>query len=93
MNMKIVINSCHGGFGMSEEGLAMYNQLASKTFKYTDSIPRDCPHLIEVALTLGDEANTKYCTLKIVEIPDDVKWTIHNYAGKEWVSEAHRIWE
>ena len=91
--MKIVINSRHGGFGLSEEGLAMYNKLASKTFKYTDSIPRNCPHLVEVLMTLGTGADTVYARLKIVEVPDDVKWCISEYDGKEWVSEVHRTWE
>ena len=91
--MKIVINSKHGGFDMSEEGLAMYNQLASKTFKYADSIPRDCPHLVEVLMTLGTGADNVFSSLKIVEVPDDVEWFISEYDGKEWVSEVHRTWE
>jgi hypothetical protein len=30
--------------------------------------------------------------LKVVEIPDGVKWQIEEYDGSEWVAEKHRTW-
>jgi len=42
---------------------------------------------------MGDEVDTRYSKLKIVEIPDDVKWHIGEYDGIEWVAENHRTWE
>lgn len=54
-------------------------------------IERNDPVLIEVVEQLGDLANSRYAKLKIVEVPDDVKWYIHDYYGVEEVHECHRI--
>jgi hypothetical protein len=55
-------------------------------------IERTDPILIEVVEQLGDLANSRYAKLKIVEVPDDVKWYIHDYYGVEEVHEEHRKW-
>lgn len=55
-------------------------------------IPRDDPNLIKVVKKLGDKASGKHATLKIVEIPDDVKWVIDEYDGVETIHEEHREW-
>lgn len=93
---QICINVCHGGFGLSDEALELYNQLQREVggdpVVYANEISRDCPRLIAVVQTLGDEASGKYARLKIVAIPDDVEWTIMEYDGTEWVAEAHRTW-
>ena len=56
-------------------------------------IERNDPILVEVVEQLGDLANSRYAKLKIVEVPDDVKWYIHDYDGIESVYEKHRIWD
>lgn len=48
--------------------------------------------LIAVIEELGDKANAMFSSLKIVEIPDDVKWHVAEYDGSEWVAEDHRKW-
>lgn len=53
---------------------------------------RENPILIEVIETLGERANTLYSKLKIVEIPDDVKYEISDYDGMETIEEVHRTW-
>lgn len=55
-------------------------------------IDRDDPTLVQVVAELGNAANDDYAELEIVEIPDDVKWQIEEYDGKEWVAEVHRTW-
>ena len=55
-------------------------------------IERTDPILVEVVEQLGDLANGRYSKLKIVEVPDDVKWYIHDYDGVEEVHEEHRKW-
>ena len=30
--------------------------------------------------------------LRVIKIPDDVKWYIDEYDGMEWVAEIHRTW-
>jgi hypothetical protein len=48
--------------------------------------------LIQVVEELGKEANGWCSSLKVVEIPDDVEWEIHEYDGWESVHEKHRVW-
>jgi len=50
------------------------------------------PDLIAVIECLGRKANGKYAALKIVEIPDDIKWQIDDYDGIETIHEAHQVW-
>ena len=56
------------------------------------NIPRDDPILIQVVEELGEASWGGAAELKIVEIPDSVKWEIEEYDGQEWVSEVHRTW-
>jgi hypothetical protein len=90
--MKIVINTCHGGFGLSKEALALYNERAGTAIKYEDDIKRNDLILIEIVEQLGEAANGGFAKLKVVKIPDDVQWQIEEYDGVEWVAEKHRIW-
>ena len=53
---------------------------------------RTHPDLIEVVEKLGKEAWGDWAELKIIEIPDDVDWTICECNGIEWVAEKRRIW-
>jgi len=41
---------------------------------------------------LGAAAADGYSELRIADVPDDVKWFIEEYDGKEWVAEKHRTW-
>lgn len=92
--MKVVINKCYGGFGLSEFGKKLYKERAGITDPdwYYFDIARDDPILIEMVETLGHEIESSYAKLKIVEIPDDVQWEIAEHDGMEWVAEVHRIW-
>ena len=60
---------------------------------YERDIPRDDPALVATVRRLGREADGHYATLKIVEVPAGVRWSIEEYDGKEWVAEVHRIWQ
>ena len=87
----------HGGFGLSEAAQERYKQLAGidphvKNW-YDRDIPRDDPYLIQTIRELGKDADTRFCTLKIVEIPAEVEWEIDEYDGLEWVAEKHRTWD
>lgn len=55
-------------------------------------IKRDDPILVQVVEEMGDEANGRYSSLKVVEIPDDVDWILQEYDGAEHIAEAHRRW-
>lgn len=55
-------------------------------------IERNDPALVQVVEEMREEANGRYSSLKVVEIPDDVKWFIHEYDGREHIAEEHRTW-
>lgn len=139
--MKLVINRCFGGFGLSPlatkeyanaqgrkcyfftmardaNGKTDFDKLESATLKEAEAslfwmaydvpnligesdehyikhgcdIDRADPKLIEIVERLGDKANTPTSSLKIVEIPDGVEYTIEEYDGMEHIAEAHRTW-
>jgi hypothetical protein len=92
--MKVVINECHGGFGLSEEAEHRFKEHYNITDPYwhTHEICRRDPYLIQLIVDMGDEVNNRYSKLKIVEIPDDVQWQIAEHGGMEWVAEKHRTW-
>ena len=120
--MKVVINRCHGGFGLSDEAFALLLNLKGVKYEiklaqvaiglkekqfyaaghlddgdyYLDQYDycdqRGDPDLVAVVEQLGEGANGWAADLKIVEIPDDVKWHVAEYDGLEWIAENHRTW-
>lgn len=91
---KIVINTCYGGFGLSEEALQMIavkKNVDTSDFDHYD-LDRDDPVMVSIVEELGSKANDKFAQLKVVEIPDDVEWRIMEYGGVEYVAEKHRTW-
>jgi len=142
--MKVVINNCYGGFGISEAGMQRYaqikgitlypekdtkfaglgivtywtcppdqrpkvlegsdfyaasleerkasNEAYSKANLCPRDIARDDPALVQMVEEMGKDANGRHAHLKVVEIPDDVKWEIEQYDGDEHIAEVHRTW-
>lgn len=99
--MKVVINTCIGGFGLSKTA---YKFLGLKWDNYghgtTEEIDycyndknRASPKLVRCVEQLGEKANGTYARLKVVEIPDDVDWYIYRHEiGPEVIHEKHRTW-
>lgn len=102
--MKIVINACYGGFGLSREATDMYCKAKgidpgkwNKTWSFYEGfsdhgLDRDDPLLVEIVEKLGEKANGECAELKIVNVPDGVDWQIEEYDGYEHVAEKHRTW-
>jgi hypothetical protein len=121
--MKVAINRCFGGFGISNEA---FEKLLDRKGIAFDKVPAEegrafvgatyyeagysgnddyylSDHsmtedradldLIAVIEEMGDKANSFAADIRIVEIPDDVKWHIHEYDGLEHVAEDHRTWD
>ena len=86
--MKVVINRCYGGFGLSEKA----KQMLGIEYDFELEQDRTNPKLVEVVEKLGEAARAKSAELKVVEIPDDVKWGIEDYDGMETIHEVHRVW-
>ncbi|MGE0468856.1 MAG: hypothetical protein Nkreftii_003213 [Candidatus Nitrospira kreftii] len=60
--------------------------------QYGKLIPRDDQTLVRVVEELQEAANGHAAALKVVAIPDEVKWLITKADGGEQVSEVHRTW-
>ena len=66
---RVVYNDCHGGFDLSEKGMAEYNHRTSQ-LTYPDGITRDDPVLLHMVDTMDPSViNTEYSCLKIKEFP------------------------
>ena len=89
---QIVINVCHGGFGLSGPAKDLYEQLSGQHGVWDRDLARDDPYLVQVVEQLGEAAAGGYAELLVVDIPAGVDWTIEEYDGKEWVAEVHRVW-
>ena len=91
--MKVVINKCFGGFGLSKKALELYNKYKKSNEKYDFDIERDDPILVKVVEELGSEkASDSLAKLKVVEIPDDVEYEIDYYDGQESIHQKHESW-
>ena len=91
--MKIVINRCVGGFGLSEKAYEFLNiPWDGYGYKYSEESKRTDPELVRCVEELGEEANGSFAKLEVIEIPDDVIWMITDYDGIEQVEEARSVW-
>lgn len=101
--MKIAINKCYGGFGLSQ---AVYKELGIEWDGYgyltnedlgiksdNQEAYRSDPRLISAIEKIGEkESSGSMSAIRIVDIPDDVQWEINNYDGIETIHEKHRSW-
>ena len=101
--MKIVINRCFGGFGLTK---AVFNELGFVYDGYGSMHNEDFgidsdeylayradPKLIAAIEKVGiEESTAALAELEIVDIPDGVEWEINDYDGVETVHEQHRSW-
>jgi hypothetical protein len=152
--MKVVINACYGGFGLSPEATLKLWELGCKGLEATHvdaywpkaeraeyekkyptmghtsnlkkwrdylamtpakrkedrhlflnvftpdeqyvlnarDIERHDPILIRVVEEMGEAAYGSCADLRVVEIPDGVKYVIEEYDGNEHIAEEHRTW-
>lgn len=98
--MKIVLNKCYGGFGLSKKAVNLYNKKAGTSFKDCYEIEgrldkikfRTNKILVEVVEELGSKANDAYSDLRVLEVPDDIDNPhIDDYDGIETLEEG-RSW-
>lgn len=70
-----------------------YKDKKAEDSLFTDAdLKRNDAELVRVVEELGEAASGKFSSLKVVNIPDDVKWHISEYGGREHVAEDHRTW-
>lgn len=84
--MRIAINSCYGGFDVSEKAKEMFNISTNEVFKYRCGDNRTDEKLLSAIDELGAEVNTDTSDLEIVEVPDDATdYVVIEDDGKESV--------
>ncbi len=77
MDVTIAINTCYGGFGLSEEFKEKYPNFND------DTDPED-PDLIEALEEFGlDKASGEYANLKIARLKNVTDWMIQEEGGYE----------
>jgi hypothetical protein len=93
--MKVVISTQFGGFCLSKRAVKLYAQYAAEEGQPgigERTCDRTDPILVRVVEELAGEASAEFSEIGVVEVPDDVKWTLQEYDGIEWVAEVHRTW-
>jgi len=90
--MKVVINGCFGGFGLSKEGKEEYFTTSGQQFDRYDDKVRVDPILVDLVELNSELYSGRSSQLKVVEIPDDVEFVIVEYDGREHIAEKHRVW-
>jgi len=83
-----IVTTDHGITLFYKAGHANDDEFIIDEYKFD----RDDKILVHVVEQLKEEANGKFASLKVVEIPDDVKWFVDEYDGRECIRESHRVW-
>lgn len=81
--MKVVINTCYGGFGLSDLAKERYLELAGCKPKSWQDLSRNDKALVKVVEELGELANGPYAKLEIVDVETGVWYRINEYDGNE----------
>lgn len=81
---KVIINTCYGGFGISNEAREwlLEHGMSEGLVNNDHAIPRHNKLLVECIETLGDKANGWASELAVVEIDSD-RYRIEDYDGRE----------
>lgn len=86
--MEILINLCHGGFGLSCHCKELYTERTGKVPRiYSDELRYD-PVLIEIFKEKGAEWCNGFCAnLELTTVPIRLKnyYQIKDYDGQEWI--------
>jgi len=99
--MKVVINTCFGGFSISLKAMNRMQELGYVGLSsdpifgdwvYLGNIKRNDPILVQVVEELGKDSWSRTSELKVVEISDNINWHISEYDGMETIHEDHQVW-
>ena len=81
--MKVVINTCYGGFSLSDDAIRAWESRTGREFDAWD-VPRHDPDLVAVVLLFGDEAAGSCAELQVITI-DGNQYLITEYDGAETI--------
>jgi hypothetical protein len=91
-DQRIVAMEGEDFYAASMEERIAYNKAYSEQTINDRDIARDDPALVQLVEEDAEKYAGRCASLAVVEIPDDVKWSIEEYDGNEWVAEVHRTW-
>ena len=83
--MKIVINTCYGGFGLSDAAKERYVELTGSAPKSWYDLERNDKALVQTVEELGALANGPDSKLEVVEVESGVWYRINECEGSEEV--------
>lgn len=84
--MKVVINRCYGGFGLSDGFIKAYPQFEEYGYSYYDDTDkRTDKDFISALESFGlEKADGYLSSLEIIELPNNITdWEIREYDGSE----------
>ena len=93
--MKVVVNNCYGGFGLSDEAMSLMDRRDPSWRDRGNADPvlfRSDGILVSVVEELGPSACGMYAELSIIEIPDGIEYDIMDDDGLELVVERGHYW-
>ena len=90
MSIKVVVNHCYGGFGLSEIAKSLVEERTGSEF-FPWEHPRHCPVLVSVVEELGEAANGECAELSVAELRWGNRYIIEAYDGCENVCEPEQI--
>lgn len=89
--MKVVINVCHGGFGISEEAKRiLLLTLGEDGF---NEMERHDPIFVSLVENMGKAVNNEYSKLAIVNVEDGLDYDVEEYDGYESIREYLSVFE
>ena len=92
--VKIVINRCYGGFGISQAGMDFlkekYNVEETSGYIIESTWDRHDPRMVDMVETLGNSVNHGFSKLEVVEIEGNT-YRIEEYDGMESVETPNSI--
>ena len=86
--MKVVVNTCFGGFRLSQAAFRMLDEINAP--KEHDEVyffdNRHDSNLVHVVETLGQQASGESSKLEVTEWPEGLPYKIDDYDGREKVT-------
>ncbi len=92
--ISIVINKGSVKLDLADDAIERLTELKGvqidRYYRF-DNIDRDDHHLVQVVNELGKEMSCWIGTLKVIEIPADVKWEISTHNGYEQINDRDQV--
>lgn len=85
-------NDAGDGYVTDRFGSTLYKNDVAYNLNRNEEFRTDAD-LIAVIEEMGSEkASSRLAKLKVVEVPDGIKWSLSEYDGTETIEEEHRPW-